>query len=140
MHRNWMIAASGLGLIVSLMAGTLLSPALSRGPFATLPRTYPAAVMTVLDRHGIPYRDVQVRTACPSYADDCFTQNVLIVTTTRPVAGSIVRRRYYEGCAVRLPTLGLPHVPLPPLGQDSPWVRVLRHWMWQLRYALSPIP
>jgi hypothetical protein len=134
------ITAIGLGLIASLLAGTLLGAARSPGSFATQPRTYRAAVIAVLDRHAIPYRDEQVLDACPSYPDDCFMQNVLIMTTARPVAGSIVCRRYYEDCALRLPTLGLPHIPLLPLAQDSPWVRAFRHWMWHVRYALGTIP
>jgi hypothetical protein len=133
------ITATGFGLIASLLAGTLLGAPRSLGSIATQPRTYRAAVIAVLDRHAIPYRDVQVRDACPSSPDDCFIQNILILTTTRPVAGTIVCRRYYEDCALRLPALGLPSTPLLPLAQDPPWVRALRHWFSQLRYALSPM-
>lgn len=140
MHWAGIIAAIGLALSTLILIGSLLKATIIPGSFATQPRTYRAAVIAVLDRHAIPYRDVQVRNACPAYSDDCFTQNVLILTTTRSFAGSIVCRRYYDDCVLRLPALGLPSLPLMPLAQDAPWIRTLRHWLWQLGYALSTMP
>jgi len=136
MHRSWIVPLAGLGLIASLWSSALLGAALSRGAFASQPRTYRAAVIAVLERHAIPYRDVQVRNACQPYPADCFEQSVLIMTATRSAVGTIVCRRYYEDCTLWLTTLGLSGVALPSLAQDPIWVRALRHRIWQIQYAL----
>jgi hypothetical protein len=133
MQRNWIIAASGVWLVVSLMAGTLVSAALSRGPLAAQPRTYQAAVIAVLNRHTIPYRDVQVHDECQPSPSDCFALNVIVIMETHPLAGQIVCRLYHEDCALSVPGLSLRRIPLPPLKQDPPWLVAIRHWIWQAR-------
>ena len=128
MHRIWIVAASGIGLIVSLMAVTLLSATFSRAPFIAPPRTYHAAVIGVLNRHAIPYRDVQVHDGCQPNPSDCFAISVIVIRETYPVAGQIACRLYHEDCTVSVPGLGLRRIALPPLEDEPRWLREMRFW------------
>lgn len=139
MGRRWMIVASGMGLIVSLMAGTLLSITVSRGPFAAQPRTYHAAVIAVLNRHAISYRDVQVHDGCQPNPSDCFAVSVIVISETHSVAGQIACRLYHEDCIMSVPGLGLHQIPLPPLEHDQLWLWEIRFWIRRAWDALRMV-
>jgi hypothetical protein len=91
----------------------------------------------MLDRHAIPYRDVQVHDECQPNPSDCFALSVIIIMQTHSVAGQIACRLYYEDCTLSLPELGLHRVPLPPLEQDSRWLREIRYWTRHAWRALT---
>lgn len=91
--------------------------------------THQEAIGYLLDRQGIAYQQVEVMHVWPDTLDrNSYGADVVVLRDNADKAvGRIVCAVGKTGCYLRLPSLGIIHMPVPELAAPSPW----RTWLKQ---------